>query len=46
MVGMLPIVVLGFLLVCCAVNGFAVFANERRYLEIIEQMQKKGDDSI
>ena len=39
---MLPIVVLGLLLVCCAVIGFgfAVFANERRYLTIIEEMQK------
>jgi hypothetical protein len=42
MAGMLPIVVLGFILVCCAVIGFgfAVFANERRYLRIIEGMQE------
>ena len=40
MAGMLPIVVLGLLLVCCAVIGFgfAVFGNERRYLRIIEEI--------
>jgi len=40
MAGMLPIVVLGLLLVCCAVIGFgfAVFANERRYLRIIKEL--------
>ena len=47
MAGMLPIVVLGLLLVCCAVIGFsfAFFSNERRYLRIIKDMQKSGDRS-
>ena len=42
MAGMLPIVVLGLFLVLCTVVGFGfvVFANERRYLTIIEEMQK------
>ena len=45
MAGMLPIVVLGLLLVCCAVIGFSVafFSNERRYLRIIGKIQKLGD---
>jgi Ca2+/Na+ antiporter len=46
MAAMLPIVVLGLLLVCCTVIGFgfAVFANERRYLRIIEEMQKAEEN--
>ena len=45
MAAMLPIVVLGLLLVCCAVIGFsfAFFSNERRYLRIIGKIQKLGD---
>ena len=45
MAGMLPIVVLGLLLVCCAVIGFgfAVFANERRYLRIIEKIRTEQE---
>ena len=47
MAAMLPIVVLGLLLVCCTVIGFgfAVFANERRYLRIIAKIQESGDRS-
>ena len=39
MAGMLPIMVLGLFLVCCTVIGFgfAIFANERRYLRIIKE---------
>jgi hypothetical protein len=46
MAGMLPIVVLGLLLVCCAVIGFsfAFFSNERRYLRIIKDMQKSEEN--
>ena len=46
MAAMLPIVVLGLILVCCAVIGFgfAVFANERRYLAIIERMRQETED--
>ena len=44
MAAMLPIVVLGLLLVCCAVIGFgfAMFANERRYLQIIAKIRESG----
>ena len=45
MAAMLPIMVLGLFLVLCTVVGFgfAVFANERRYLRIIEQIRtEKG----
>ena len=43
---MLPIVVLGLLLVCCALIGFgfAMFGNERRYLRIIEGMQEAEEN--
>jgi hypothetical protein len=46
MAGMLPIVVLGLLLVCCALIGFgfAMFGNERRYLRIIEGMQEAEEN--
>ena len=41
----LPIVVLGLLLVCVVMIsfGFVVFANERRYIQIIEEIQGGGD---
>ena len=45
MAGMLPIVVLGLLLVCVAVISFcfAFFANERRYLRIIEKIRTEQE---
>ena len=46
MAGMLPIVVLGLILVCCAVIGFsfAFFSNERRYMQIIERMKLEAEE--
>lgn len=46
MAGMLPIVVLGLFLVMCTVIGFgfAVFANERRYLRIIKELNHEGHE--
>ena len=46
MAGMLPIMVLGLFLVCCTVIGFVfvAFANERRYLRIIEKMKLEAEN--
>jgi len=46
MAGMLPLMVLGLFLVMCTVIGFVfvAFANERRYLRIIEALNHEGHE--
>ena len=46
MAAMLPIMVLGLFLVLCTVIGFVfvAFANERRYLRIIKELNHEGHE--